>query len=178
MAEILRHRRRSAKLTAISQGQTKSPEEILLEAEKNNIKVHPLDMKALYRYYGIKIYHVTENMEYSGTLENRNEGWVVYINSLHHPRRQLFTLAHELGHFFLHRNQKDKFVDKSYFTRESTSKNTLEREADEFAAELLMPMKIFREQIEKGRNKISELADYFGTSMYAVKVRAQRHGYL
>ena len=53
--------------------------------------------------------------------------------------RQLFTLAHELGHILLHRDREDfeKLAEKMT--------KAMEDEVNRFASQLLMPQKLFRE---------------------------------
>lgn len=71
---------------------------------------------------------------------------VIGVNALHHPNRQRFTMAHELGHHVLHadRIQDSAHVDKGFsvLMRDGvTSKGTdrVEIEANAFASELLIP---------------------------------------
>lgn len=63
---------------------------------------------------------------------------------------QNFTLAHELGHWFMHNGQNISDDDKTC----SFSTESIEREANMFAAELLYPERLFIEDyfsiIEKG----------------------------
>lgn len=80
--------------------------------------------------------------------------------------RDNFTIAHELGHYYLHKpaNQKD-----FRFTRRGS--NRQEWEANWFAAEFLMPADDFIEQAEKCGYDIYELARYFQVSPSAANVR-------
>ncbi|WP_219082583.1 ImmA/IrrE family metallo-endopeptidase, partial [Shewanella algae] len=70
--------------------------------------------------------------------------------SITHPGRTKFTLAHELGHYFVHRNQMSQ---SSFECGESDMLDgnqdviNIETEANIFAANLLMPNHDFREQI-------------------------------
>src|ERR1700741_3403986 len=58
--------------------------------------------------------------EVSGELVvGENRGTIVY-NIAHHPNRQRFTIAHELGHFILHLGKgksKEMFVDKDFIVK-------------------------------------------------------------
>lgn len=65
--------------------------------------------------------------------------YVIFVNSKHRLTRRRFSVAHELGHFYLHRGLR------LAFTHHSRHRGRLEREADRFAAELLMPEKYVRE---------------------------------
>ncbi len=69
--------------------------------------------------------------------------------------RQRFTIAHELGHFFLHRASSTVFVDAApIFFRDESSSNGSQREeieANAFAAELLMPEDAIRQRLTYDR---------------------------
>lgn len=57
------------------------------------------------------------------------------------PRRR-FTAAHELGHFLMHRERMGRFRADAQILEEADVADPLEREANRFAAELLMPKEI------------------------------------
>lgn len=71
---------------------------------------------------------------------------VIAVNSAQHENRQRFTIAHELGHFLLHRGTKLHFdEDFRIDYRDATSSDATKREeieANAFAAALLMPRRI------------------------------------
>lgn len=66
------------------------------------------------------------------------------------PRRR-FTAAHELGHALLHGNVMGRVVIDE--TIEANSKDPIEREANRFAVELLMPAEVCRERAEELRTE-------------------------
>ena len=106
--------------------------------------------------------------------DNPNE-WGIFYNDKARPERQRFTLAHELGHFVLHRQIQAKFnCDKeSIYTGADTLKQ-IEREADEFASNLLMPGDLLRQRITGKRidfHLLGELAKAFGVSLEAMCIR-------
>ncbi len=71
----------------------------------------------------------------SGALLKIQNKWYCIISLLESPARKRFTKAHELAHFILHVSQGINYVfDIDLFSRER-----LEREANAWAAELLMP---------------------------------------
>lgn len=66
----------------------------------------------------------------------------IAVNSSHHPNRRRFTIAHECGHLLLH--DQDVFVDEKLSVRMRDENSALavsieEIEANQFAAEVLMP---------------------------------------
>lgn len=106
--------------------------------------------------------------------DNPNE-WGIFYNAKARPERQRFTLAHELGHFVLHRDGHASFnCDKeSIYTGADTLKQ-IEREADEFASNLLMPGDLLRQRITGKRidfHLLGELAKEFGVSLEAMCIR-------
>ncbi|AMO55609.1 ImmA/IrrE family metallo-endopeptidase [Endozoicomonas montiporae] len=97
---------------------------------------------------------------------------MIYLNDEDSARRQLFTLAHELGHIVLHfdpTNPDQNFVDY----RTPGPKNTREKEADMFAAELLMPEQHFINSWAHWSGIASLVAADFAVSEYAAEVRAR-----
>ena len=81
------------------------------------------------------------------------------------PRRDRFTIAHELGHYFLHSSQGKKPI---IAYRQGSTR--IEWEANWFAAALLMPAERFRDSCRKYRN-MTLVATEFGVSEDAAKVR-------
>lgn len=81
------------------------------------------------------------------------------INSLHHPHRQRFTIAHEIGHRVKHTRELSSFEDKTFFRNGDS--NLIEIQANKFAAELLMPSDAFSYHIEKISSKVEDIAEHF-----------------
>ncbi|WPZ35825.1 ImmA/IrrE family metallo-endopeptidase [Thalassobaculum sp. OXR-137] len=105
-------------------------------------------------------------------------GWgILYNSAITSPGRINFTLAHEFGHYLLHRLAHPEGI---YCTEEDMrswdSKNRkVESEANEFAANLLMPFDDFRRQIA-ARDKpdlemLSDSAARYEVSMQAAVLR-------
>lgn len=143
-------------------------------AEARGIPTEPFDTEAMIAELGIELVFEPMDNHLSGCLINRESGWLIKINSLHHPRRQRFTMAHELAHYFLHRDRRREFVDQILFRSDET--DPIEREANRFAGELLMPEASIRKRLQSGENKVEDLARYFGVSSLAMRVRAKQIG--
>lgn len=92
--------------------------------------------------------------------------------------RSRFTFAHELGHYFIseHRRDLESGACPAHFSlSEFRSQQPIEKEADIFAANLLMPATSFREKAQRlgsGMQRISELSTLFSTSFQATGFRA------
>lgn len=144
----------------------------------------PVDIEVLVKAHNIAIRTQALEDSVSGMLVIKNGHAIIGVNENHHPNRQRFTLAHELGHFLLHRNKSSIFVDAStIFFRDNTSSDgskTQEIEANAFAAELLMPEKQVREAVSSqpldafDEGAVRRLAAQFGVSAQAITIRLTR----
>lgn len=125
---------------------------------------------------GIAVVREPMDDEMSGFLEKRGPGWVAGVNSYHHPVRQRFTLAHEIAHYVLHRKDREEFRDHT-FARRKDDRSCMEREADQFAAHLLMPESDVRTSVDKGLRNLNDLARHFDVSTLAMRYRLENLGY-
>ena len=154
-----------------------TPDELIKLAEKNGIKTDPINVTELAMVLGISIIYEPMPDDDSGSLkiDKKTGSWVMTVNSLHHPHRQRFTIAHELGHRVKHAREKSLFEDKTFFRNGDS--NIVEAQANRFAAELLMPNDVFAHFIEKVSSKVEDIADHFQVSSMAVRIRAKHLGY-
>jgi Zn-dependent peptidase ImmA (M78 family) len=85
---------------------------------------------------------MTLDDDISGALLPVSEGkWLILVNNEHPPTRQRFSVAHELGHLYLHQ-YRVPHADRTMKLRDAQSSQGSafeEIEANQFAAELLMP---------------------------------------
>lgn len=140
----------------------------------------PIDVYALAERLGVQVVHTTMNGDVSGMLIREREALTVGLNSQQTPRRQRFTLAHELGHLRLHRG-RPLIVDSlvRFNMRDTTSATATDREeieANRFAASLLMPEGAVRSAVaEAGTASLAqlqrELAHLFDVSAEAMGYR-------
>jgi len=93
----------------------------------------------------------------------------IYLSTFTGPLRDRFTIAHELGHYFLHSKQGEIPIRAS---RKGSGR--LEWEANWFAAALLMPKKEFNEVSDKFNDDIYSIAGHFQVSTQAVSVRQEQ----
>jgi hypothetical protein len=105
-------------------------------------------------------------------------GWgIVYNNALASPGRINFTLAHEFGHYLLHRADHPKGIrcGEQDVVRWDSAYGQIEYQANRFAANLLMPLDDFRRQIDAGAkvdlDLISYCADRYRVSLIAAILR-------
>ena len=106
---------------------------------------------------------------------NDHEVWGIAYNGRSRPERQRFTIAHELGHFILHRGQQQSFnCDKESVYSGIDTIRAIEREADDFASNLLMPGDLLRDWISNQRidlRVLSGIAKRFQVSFEALCIR-------
>lgn len=111
-------------------------------------------------------------------LEDGNR--VIYVNINDSVVRRRFTAAHEIGHHVLGHvtPQRDQFRDgKHIFTGDKQS--ILERQANLFAADLLMPKFAVEHAILKENIRtIESLAFKFNVSQIAMRIRLEKLGFL
>jgi Zn-dependent peptidase ImmA (M78 family) len=99
------------------------------------------------------------------------------VNSRQHLHRRRFSLAHELGHFFLHRGD---YSSEAMITIDDPpteddlipSKDPAESEADLFAGELLVPVAMLKPHARKG---IPELSRLFLVSEHTISVAISKY---
>lgn len=141
----------------------------------------PVNVRAIAASMGITISD-RPNMPESGAIQMTGPNQcVIECNANESVVRQRFTIAHEIGHFALgHLNNGSgkQFRDPpSNFS--SGSASVLEREANSFAAKLLMPEKVVRFAVnQRGYRSLSRLATLFNVSEVAMKYRLLNLGML
>ena len=77
----------------------------------------------------------------------RNKWLIIYNSAVSSEGRKRFTIAHEFGHYILHRNQQSEFSCGTDDIETGDSRD-IELEADLFASTLLMPLDDFRRQVD------------------------------
>ena len=111
-----------------------------------NIRSRPVPVEEIADRQKIKISRAPSK-DFSGMLIRKDGHALIGINGTEAPVRQRFTVAHELGHFFLH-PQDDTFVDYRKELKDNDVKSPKETEADQFAAALLMPKKFLEDDVK------------------------------
>lgn len=143
-----------------------------IQQEKTDLKIYQTDLPD--GVSGVTAY------------DRENNTYSIYICKAKPPTRQHFTLAHELGHYFLHQEiikQHELLIDgerqldgeNMLFRLDIHVDSNIEREANNFAASLIMP----RELVIKAWStlkSIEECAKVFNVSPVAMGIRLERLG--
>ena len=154
-----------------------APEHLIALAEQKGVDTDPLNVSELAKVLGIIVRYEPMDSETSGSLkkEKKTGKWIMKVNSLHHPHRQRFTIAHEIAHRIRHAANSDDFQDTTFFRNGDS--NWMEAEANNFAATLLMPKDSFENYIANQSSKVEDIAMHFQVSSHAVRIRAKALGY-
>lgn len=143
----------------------------------------PVPVAAIAKALGATVRYAPFQGELAGMLirDDADGGAVIGVNSLHHSNRQRFTIAHECGHLRLHTGRRT-YVDRSFRINRrdevsSQATDAEEIEANRFAAELLMPYEMIKEDLMayqpdiEDEDELRELADRYGVSLQALTLR-------
>jgi Zn-dependent peptidase ImmA (M78 family) len=162
----------------------------------NNITTAPVDIGKIAKSLQLEIVKQDADDKISGMLVNDfgNKKALIGVNRKHHINRQRFTIAHEIGHFLLHHFQGVHFDGENTGLqinfrddKSASGEDLYEREANLFAAELLMPRTLLEADISKIKNlslidkddlTLKSLADKYKVSVRAITYRLAYLGYL
>lgn len=136
----------------------------------------PLDVYRLARSLGLSVLAATfENPALAGAVGRQGNGGIIYVNRFDGIARQRFTMAHELGHWALHlqpgQGIQDMGEQVAFRTKPEGDTPETEREANRFAAALLMPAPWVNDAITRYGENVRSLAPVFGVSETAMAIR-------
>lgn len=163
-------------------------EEAAMEVlRRHNLLSIPVDLVTLANREGIKVHHAKFSQEgISGLIAKRGDATTILIDYDERPFRKRFTIAHELGHHFLHLHEAEEgeFVDSTIdLLRQPTSEDEgesgarrAEIQANIFAAALIMPESLVREKWPQCDRSLSQLAQEFNVSEEAMAIRLDTLG--
>ena len=147
-----------------------------------NIDYLPIPVEEIAQKRGltIKLYDLGEDV--SGVLVIDTGKGTIGVSPNEPNIRQRFTIAHELGHYELHKQETGLFIDRGFAVlfrnqQSSTGEIRREQEANAFAAALLMPEKFLIQEIKKQKfdltdeDSLRELARLFNVSVAAMTYR-------
>ena len=155
--------------------------------EKLGLKAPPVPVEKLAKALGVRVEYNPFDDELSGMAFLRDGKPVIGVNANHHPNRQRFTIAHELGHILLHRSRLEAAVlidkNKNFIPRDAISAegtDPVEVEANAFASELLMPVNLVRQVLSESTRDLHDdeyliaLAKRFRVSLAAFQFRLEK----
>jgi len=144
-------------------------------------RLEDIDPSAIAKGRDIEVHRMPD--AYAGVsgmlIKDKDNFHIAYNTFIKSVGFQRFSVGHELGHYFLegHIDEllpfgQDRHISEAGFV----SENRFEREADHFAAGLLMPEFLFRPAMAKageGLDAIEALSKQCATSLTATAIRYQ-----
>jgi len=166
--------------------QKKSAEQVLKDC---GIKERPVPLDKIIEQNRILRVDLPANGDIFGAIVKQNGRVIIAVNPNQHANRQRFTIAHELGHFFNHDygTNGQEHVDGDFRLHWRNGKSSQgvdwhEIEANRFAASLLMPEDLLREDVERSlpmdNQAVRKLAALYKVSRIAMQYRLVNLGIL
>lgn len=140
---------------------------------KLNQRITLEELKQALTERNVHIFEWSMPWELSG-LSFRDAHTVIFINRIHAKERRLFTLAHEFGHVVFHLGRDHQ---NSVVSTIASNRDPMEKEANLFAAEFLMPQNMLESVLKNAGDKIKSIevldsiARYFNVSRDAIFYR-------
>lgn len=129
----------------------------------------PIDLEPILKQYGLTVKFVKfRDSTISGAYDKEEK--TIYIAGDEIYTRKAFTIAHELGHFILHKDKDREFFYRMDIARISEEEREDEQMANWFASALLMPENLIRKYWDMTKD-IDKLSIIFGTSPTSVYFR-------
>jgi len=151
----------------------------------------PIPVEKIIKKKGIRLQFSPLDEALSGMAVIKDGVAVIGVNALHHPNRQRFTMAHELGHHVMHREHLmgTVHVDKGFAVflggqrtmlrdqKAADGTDMMEIQANAFASELLIPDFLIEPLIDVSSfgmedvDQLNALAKRFKVSLQAMQYR-------
>jgi Zn-dependent peptidase ImmA (M78 family) len=117
----------------------------------------PVDLAKIARDHGITVKETDLPEDVAGMIQMEGLAAAIYIKKTDTKGRKRFTLAHELGHYFLkhftgtHVDRGPNYAPMVFMRNDDSSKALYQPEiaANKFAAELLMPERMVHRQLDE-----------------------------
>lgn len=158
-------------------------ERLLFDSECYSI---PIKIEKCAEHLNIELKALELDGDVSGFILMKGKSAHIGYNKNDSKQRRRFTIAHEIAHYLLHAKDSNLFIDKTEKilyrdVNSSTGEILKEREANAFAASLIMPQKLIIQEVEKIKNEnkesfILKLAKKFDVSVQAITIRLTNLG--
>ncbi len=159
--------------------------------QKTNLARIPVPVEDIAQALGVELLYRPLDSDTSGMLFREPSRTIIGVNSTHPATRQRFTIAHEIAHLQLHKG-RPLIVDSFIHVNRRDTKSSLATDAEEiqanaFAAELLMPAALLRQEVTRSLNArampsqdqlVQNLASRFQVSPQAMAYRLINLGLL
>lgn len=138
----------------------------------------PVKVGELANELGLKVVRAPMPPKISGLIQPSADapaGFEIRVNKYEMLERQRFTVAHEIAHYLLHRDDIGAGVVDSIMYRSNLTSRK-ETEANKLAADIIMPARVVSRELERigdirTDEAVEELASIFRVSVPAMKAR-------
>lgn len=149
-----------------------------LDVIKRHWNTAPVPVSDIADEIGTPILYAVLPDEISGMIRRDGDGYMIVVNKYHALTRKRFTIAHEIGHYIYHRDllgagTGDTRAYRAIGTDFPNPKITAqhERQANTFAANLLMPNHLIKELRASGIRSPDSLAAALQVSPQAMRIK-------
>lgn len=150
--------------------------ELQIVAEANRVRalvnqLFPIDPILIANAMGLEVFTASLGRDVSGQIFYKEKK--IFIEKTDFITRQVFSVAHEIGHYVLHNDGTSHTSLRDTTTTQGI--DTKEIEANCFAANLLIPKDEVLRLVNLGF-AVDSMANYFGVSSIAMEYRLNRLG--
>lgn len=154
----------------------------VLAIDPNETKV---ELEDIIEHLGGEIVYDVMSLDDAFVLKDSPNSFKIVVDKWGYDTRNRFSIAHELGHLFLHMQYliNDEVwnsieVGKKFSRQVGRAYSEIEEDANEFAGAFLMPKEIFLKTVEEltkgGYCNTQEVAKVFGVSADCVNIRGRK----
>lgn len=153
--------------------------------DKCGVNNAPIHTRQIAKFLNIPVFDWTLPENISGLTLFSDDCVCIGVNDQHPNVRQRFSIAHELGHIILHpprSGKREVFVGIEFndneagklWGNENDTESQLEREANWFAADLLMPKHLLQKEYQgNNQQQLEALARKYDVSMQAMWIQIE-----
>ncbi len=138
--------------------------------------VAPVDIVSIAQELGLRVWEMhdlpegTSGQIWLDAVNGGTSGFSIGVKASEPLSRKRFTVAHELAHYILHRSKLDGGLFEDIMYRGGLSSRE-ETQANQMAADILMPFGLIRKLINEGENTLEKLSHRLLVSQAALKIR-------
>ncbi len=143
--------------------------------EENYVLTPPIDIVEIASNYGLTVHESSfdEVNNVAGFIDPETRK--IVVNESDSPNRKSFTIAHELGHWLMHQSllesDPDTYAILYRIPLGGASEDYIEREANFFAANLLVPSEMLHDFYHKRGYDMATIAEIFRVSQEVIGYR-------
>ena len=142
-----------------------------IDDAQRSLPEKPVSTVQLAESFGITVWRAPMPPGISGAIRRESDDrYAIFANEKEPLARRRFTYAHELAHFFMHKDAIGDGVSENMLFRCNLS-NAQEIEANKIAAEILMPQPLLNGLAEAKKLDVLQLAEIFGVDRPTMLMR-------